>query len=105
MQLFLENYSWEAPIRSVGVRVSELRPDAYWYQTDLFTDSEKREKQLQADIAVETLRRRFGHDVILRGMMYYDRVLSGLDAKADDHMVHPHSYFERGNHVQDETNC
>ena len=55
-----------------------------------------REKQLRMDIATDALRQRYGHDVILRGRMYCDRVLSGLDAKADDHMVHPHSYFEKG---------
>ena len=61
-----------------------------------------REKQLKADMAVESLRSRFGHDCILRGRMYYDRVLSGLDAKAEDHMVHPHSIFEKGNQVRKE---
>ncbi len=99
MQLFAANYQWEKPIRSVGVRVGDLVADEYWYQTDLFVDPKMREKQLKVDVAVDSLRRRFGHDIILRGQMYFDRVLSGLDARAEDHMVHPHSYFERGNQL------
>ncbi len=31
--------------------------------------------------------------------MYFDRSLSGLDAKADDHMIHPVAYFQNGNNV------
>ncbi|MCR5093258.1 MAG: DNA polymerase IV [Lachnospiraceae bacterium] len=96
MELFLKHYRWEAPIRSLGVRVSELEPDEYCYQTSLFVDERRREKQFKIDTAMDQLRRRFGHDVLLRGRMYFDRNLSGLDAKADDHMVHPHGYFERG---------
>ena len=99
MSLFEKNYDWAKPIRSVGVRVSDLMPDEYCYQLDLFTDPVKREKQLKMDIAVDSLRRRFGHDSVLRARMYLDRTLAGLDAKADDHMNHPHSYFERGNQV------
>ena len=102
MALFLKHYHWEHPIRSVGVRVSELQPDEYCYQTDLFLDELRREKQLKMDRTVDALRQRFGHDSVLRGRMYCDRTLSGLDAKADDHMNHPHSYFENGVHVFEE---
>ncbi len=98
-QLFKENYNWEHPIRSVGVRVSNLVPDTSPHQTDIFLSEEIREKYLKADIAVTDLRRRFGYDAVLRGIMYYDKVLSGLDAKADDHMIHPVGYFQNGNNV------
>ena len=99
ISLFEKNYDWSKPIRSVGVRVSNLIPDEYCYQLDLFTDPAIREKQLKTDMAVDSLRKRFGHDSVLRARMYLDRVLSGLDARAEDHMNHPHSYFERGNQV------
>lgn len=97
MRLFHENYRWQAPIRSIGVRVSHLQPDSYPYQLDLFTDPAYRERQLKMDKAVQVIRRRFGYAACQRGVMYFDRKLSSLDAKADDHMIHPHSYFERGN--------
>ena len=74
---------------------------ALWaaYQTDLFMSELLREKYLKADLAVTDIRRRFGYNAILRGLMYYDKELSGLDAKADDHMIHPVAYFQNGNKV------
>ncbi len=98
-RLFKENYEWKSPIRSVGVRVSNLVPDTTPHQYDLFMTEEMREKYLKADIAVSDIRRRFGYESVLRGLMYFDRSLSGLDAKADDHMIHPVGYFQNGNKV------
>lgn len=95
-QLFKANYDWEHPIRSVGVRVSNLVPDTMPHQTDLFLREEVREKYLKADLAIEDIRRRFGYESVLRGLMYYDKALSGLDAKAEDHMIHPVGYFQNG---------
>ena len=66
-------------------------------QLDLFMNAEYREKQEKADRAVDDIRRRFGYQSIQRAMMYQDRRLASLDAKAD-HTVHPHAYFyDRGN--------
>ncbi len=97
MQIFRETYTWQRPIRSLGVRVADLVPDSSAWQPDLFTDPVRREKQLKLDIAVNDLRRRFGHEVLQRGMMYFDRRTTALDAKSEEHMVHPHSYMEYGN--------
>ena len=97
MHLFREHYDWSHPVRSVGVRVSDLVEDTTPYQINLFVNERTREKQLSVDRAVMELRRRFGFQSVQRGLMYFDTALSSLDAKADDHMVHPHSYMERGN--------
>ncbi|MCR5404091.1 MAG: DNA polymerase IV [Butyrivibrio sp.] len=102
-ELFRNNYSWEHPIRSVGVRVSNLVPETTPHQTDLFNSEELREKYLRADLAVTDIRRRFGYESVLRGIMYYDRELSGLDARAEDHMIHPVGYFQNGNKVIDDS--
>ncbi len=100
-ELFRANYDWEHPIRSVGVRVSGLVPDTTPHQTELFMSEAQRDKLLRADMAVSDIRRRFGYESVLRGIMYFDRGLSGLDAKADDHMIHPVGYFQNGNKVLD----
>ncbi len=97
MQLFSDNYRWPAPVRSVGVRVGDLVSSAAPYQLDLFTDERMRERQYRMDLAVNDVRRRYGHNSILRARLMTEPALAGLDAKADDHMNHPHSYFERGN--------
>lgn len=98
-ELFKENYEWHAPIRSVGVRVSNLSPETQPHQLDLFMTEAQREKYLRADLAVSEIRNRFGYESVLRGLMYFDKSLSGLDAKADDHMIHPVAYFQNGNNV------
>ena len=91
-RLFLQHYDWKRPIRSIGVRGADLVNDNYWEQIDLFSSVEYREKQMKMDIAVDDIRRRFGFYSVQRGLMYFDRRLSSVDAKGE-HTVHPHSYF------------
>lgn len=91
-KLFQANYTWEKPIRSVGVRACDLVTDCYWEQLALFSSVEQREKQTKMDTAVDEIRQRFGYYSIQRGLMYEDRVLSALNAK-EEHTVHPHGYF------------
>ena len=92
MLLLQENYNWQKPIRSVGVRGADLVNDNYWEQIDLFSSVEFREKQMKVDTAVDDIRRRFGFYSVQRGLMYFDKMLSAVDAKAE-HTVHPHGYF------------
>lgn len=96
MQIFKDNYNWNKPIRSIGVRVGDLMTDTVPVQLDLFNNQECRDRQHKMDLAVDEIRRRFGYYSIQRGMMYQDRRLSSVNAK-DDHTVHPHGYMERGN--------
>ena len=95
LRLFRENYKWERPVRSIGVRVAHLKMEGYPYQLSIFTDPAWREKQLKADIAVDEIRSRYGFQAVRRGLMHVDTKLSADDAET--HVVHPHSYMERGN--------
>lgn len=90
--LFKENYSWNNPIRSLGVRGADLVNDNYWEQLDIFSSAEYREKLLKADRAVDDIRRRFGYFSIQRGLMYKDKKLSHFDCESM-HTVHPHTFF------------
>ncbi len=83
---------FQKPLRSIGIRGTNLVTDYFWEQLDLFSDPDRREKQMKVDEAVDIIRKRFGFYSIQRGLMYRDRVLSACDAKAD-HTVHPHGYF------------
>ena len=58
----------------------------------MFSSVEFREKQMKVDEAVDDIRRRFGFFSVQRGLMYVDKMLSAVDAKAE-HTVHPHGYF------------
>ena len=90
-QLFKDNYKWEHPIRSLGIRAADLVLDDIPVQLDLFGNQEKKEKLEKLDRTVDEIRRRFGYFSIQRAAMYQDKVLSHLDAGT--HTIHPHSYF------------
>ena len=91
-RIFKTTYQWEKPIRSLGVRGTELTLDHAYEQLDIFCDYTRREKQEKADAAVDEIRKRFGYFSIQRGLMYQDKLLSSLDAKGS-HTVHPQGYF------------
>lgn len=91
-RIFRATYQWEKPIRSLGVRGTELTLDHAYEQLDIFCDYTHREKQEKADAAVDEIRKRFGYFSIQRGLMYQDKLLSSLDAKGS-HTVHPQGYF------------
>jgi hypothetical protein len=59
--------------------------------------------EMRADRMVTVIRGRFGYSAIQRGIMHEDRYLSSLNATAEDHMIHPHSYLENGNRSGCET--
>ena len=83
---------YQKPLRSIGIRGTDLVTDYFWEQLDMFMDPQAREKQMKVDVAVDNIRKRFGFYSIQRGLMYQDRILSACDAKSD-HTVHPHGYF------------
>ncbi len=101
--IFQRLYRWEKPIRSIGISVGDLRPENQPRQLSLFVDEQHRERQKRADRMVTMIRGRFGYAAIQRGIMHEDRYLSSLNATAEDHMIHPHSYLEHGNRSGCET--
>ena len=48
---------------------------------------------MKMDIAIDSIRGRFGFYSVQRGLMYMDKYLSAVNAR-EDHTVHyPHGYF------------
>ena len=90
-RLFKDNYRWEHPIRSLGVRGCDLVSDDMPYQLDLFMSEQKREKLEKMDQVVDEIRARFGYQSIQRAFVYQDRLLAQLNAR--EHTVHPQGYF------------
>ncbi len=95
--IFQNMYRWERPIRSIGVSVGDLKPEHQTRQLSLFVNEQYRERLMRADRMVTQIRSRYGYDAVQRGIMHEDKYLSSLNATAEDHMIHPHSYFENGN--------
>lgn len=71
-ELFDKNYNWQYNIRSLTVRAINLVEENAPVQVDLFTDTKLLEKREKLDIAIETIRYRFGKDAIKNGVLCQD---------------------------------
>lgn len=92
MQLLNRNYDFyqNKHLRSIGVRGINLVTAENGYQLDMFAP-DKTDKNDKLAKAVDQLRRRFGHDAVLRAATLLDNTLR-INPK-DDHVIHPYSYF------------
>ena len=92
MQLLNRNYDFytNKHLRSIGVRGINLVTAEKGYQLDMFAP-DKTDKKDKLAKAVDQLRRRFGHDAVLRAATLLDDKLR-INPK-DDHVIHPYSYF------------
>ena len=91
MELFKANYTWDKPIRSIGVRGADLVTANGHVQIDLFDGDNLEAETLEQTI--DTIRKRFGHYSVQRCAMLLDRQLTGFNPK-EDHTIHPVSYFK-----------
>jgi DNA polymerase-4 len=81
----------ERPLRSVGVRACGLIWDGVT-QMDLDPAFVRSERTEELERTVDSLRNRFGEDVLFRALMLADRDISGEIPKRV-HLVHAESYF------------
>ena len=91
-ELFQANYTWEKPVRSIGVRGADLVDVDIGVQTSLLDNDVKREKWERIDATVDRLRERYGYMSVRRAVTYTDPQLGRINPK-DDHTVHPMGYF------------
>lgn len=89
MELIHANYRWEKPIRSIGVRGTDLVTADSHLQLDLFDNRNMNAENLA--FTVDDLQKRYGHYSIQRCSMLLDRKLTGFNPK--DHVIHPVSFF------------
>ena len=92
MQLLNRNYDFytNKHLRSIGVRGVNLVTAEKGYQLEMFV-ADNTDKKDRLAKAVDQLRRRFGHDAVLRAATLLDNTLR-INPK-DDHVIHPYSYF------------
>lgn len=92
MTLFQANYRWDKPVRSLGVKVSELSPDSAPSQLTLMCDEAQRERLSCLDRSLDVLKRRFGSFCVRPASLMYDTNLSAFSPK-EEHIIHPVGYF------------
>ncbi len=93
MRLLRENWDWHKPLRSIGVRATDLLPASTPVQCSIFEDSERQEKRERLERSVDDLRRRFGHYCVGRAVCVSDPTLRNISPR-DDHVIHPVGYFK-----------
>ena len=67
MDLFRRNYSWEHPVRSIGVRAIRLEPAGNERQISLF-GSEKTEEKRNIASVIDNIREKFGVSSVMTGI-------------------------------------
>ncbi len=67
MKLFKENYYWDLPLRSVGLRAINLRQDVTAVQQDLFSDVESQKRIEKIEDSIHSIRKKYGDTSIKRG--------------------------------------
>lgn len=92
MQLFSANYRWFYPVRAVALRGINLVTADTLTELSLFEDESRNLAAENLARTIDGLRKRFGHDSILRASSMLDRNLTGFNPK-EDHTIHPVSYF------------
>jgi len=92
MRLLRDNYKWHKPLRSIGVRATQLVPANEIVQLSFFEDETRQQRLEDRDIAVDGIRRRFGYHSIGMALTRKDDKLGKLDAKSDN-TIGPVGYF------------
>jgi DNA polymerase-4 len=95
MSLFRAHYAWENPVRSLGVKGTDLVAADSYEQLFLFENEARRLKQEKIEATVDELRNRFGHFSIQRALLLQDEKLGAINPK-EDHVIHPVAFFKEG---------
>ncbi|NCB33240.1 MAG: DNA polymerase IV [Erysipelotrichia bacterium] len=94
MRLIAESYSFEtAPLRAVGVSVSNLHSFTGYRQISFLVDEHRREQIWHMDNAMDEIREKYGFSSVRRACTLVDRQLTDFNPK-EEHTVYPTGYFQ-----------
>ena len=92
LALFDARFASGFPYRSVGLSCTGLSPDSAPIQLD-FTGDEARRVHLETlERSIDDLRRRYGHQIIQRGVVLMDTGYSQINP-VDEHTIHPVPFY------------
>ena len=92
MTLFEERFAHALPYRSVGLCCTMLTPDDEPIQLDFMGDETKRVHMEQLERSIDSLRSRYGHQIVQRGVVLQDRGYAKINP-AEEHTIHPVNMF------------
>lgn len=90
--LLQQRYMRMLPLRSMGISCSSLAPDDAPQQIDLFGDTHRRDKEYDLARSIDDIRRRWGNQIIQRGVVMADKAFAAVNPK-EEHLIHPVSYY------------
>ncbi len=90
-EIFKANWNWEKPIRSIGVRATNLIEAGSCLQLSFFDDEDKRSQLEQLECSIDDIRRRFGHYSVQRALLLTDSKLNSNPV--EENVIFPVSYF------------
>ncbi len=93
IDLFDKHVDFSTPLRSIGIKASDLSVLELPFQLDLFTDQEAHKRALDLENTLAVIRERYGFNSVQRLMMKEDLLLSQFNPK-QDHVIFPESYFK-----------
>lgn len=76
MALFKKHYNWGKPIRSLGIRGTDLVPEGSVYQLTLLDDEATRDKLIKLERCVDRIRGQFGQSKLQRAVLMMERLKS-----------------------------
>lgn len=89
-EIFLNSWDWSKPIRTFGVRVTNVVTADTNLQLSLFDDERHMKREL-LDKSIDKIRARFGHYSVQRALLLRDK---GLNANPiEENVIHPVSFF------------
>jgi DNA polymerase IV len=91
MEIFISNWNWQKPIRSLGVRATDLVTADTCIQLSLLDDLNKRIRLESLETSIDEIRKRFGHYAIQRALLLKDKALN--ENPIEDNTIHPVSFF------------
>lgn len=90
-ELYSRHHISDIPVRSLCVRACSLS-DINFRQISFLEHYQRSEKILKIEKAVDSIRCRFGHDSITKGIIMTNSKLSGINPK-EEHIIHPVSFL------------
>ena len=93
LSLFEANIDFSTPLRSIGIKVSDLQVEGLPEQLTLFRDPAAQARALALENTIETIREKYGFNSVQRLIMKEDPLLSSFNPK-QDHVIFPESYFK-----------
>jgi len=91
-EIFTANWTWQRPIRSIGLRATDLVTADTYTQLSMFDDENKRIKLERMESSIDDIRRRFGHYSVQRAVALTDSKLNCNPI--EENIIFPLSYFK-----------